>query len=31
VWLPKLRAVVAKLARLAHEHKAAAMLSRTHG
>lgn len=31
IWLPKLRAVTAKLAQLAHEHKDAAMLSRTHG
>ncbi|GAA4162323.1 adenylosuccinate lyase [Gryllotalpicola daejeonensis] len=31
IWLPKLRAVVQKLAALAVEHKDAAMLSRTHG
>jgi adenylosuccinate lyase len=31
IWLPKLRGVVAKLTGLAHEHKDAAMLSRTHG
>ena len=31
VWLPKLRAVIAKLRELAEQHKDAAMLSRTHG
>jgi adenylosuccinate lyase len=31
VWLPKLRAVIDALAALAHEHRDAAMLSRTHG
>ncbi|WP_344752170.1 adenylosuccinate lyase [Gryllotalpicola koreensis] len=31
IWLPKLRAVVGKLAALAEQHKDAAMLSRTHG
>ncbi|BDV32366.1 adenylosuccinate lyase [Microbacterium terricola] len=31
VWLPKLRAVIAKLAGIADEHRDAAMLSRTHG
>lgn len=31
IWLPKLRAVVAALTALAHEHRDAAMLSRTHG
>lgn len=31
VWLPKYRAVIAKLIGLAHEHRDAAMLSRTHG
>ncbi len=31
VWLPKLRAAIAKLAALAEQHRDAAMLSRTHG
>ncbi len=31
VWLPKLRAVIAALTALAHEHRDAVMLSRTHG
>ncbi|WP_430646787.1 adenylosuccinate lyase [Agromyces sp. GXS1127] len=31
VWLPKFRAVIAKLIGLAEEHRDAAMLSRTHG
>jgi len=31
VWLPKLRAVIDALKALAHEHRDAAMLSRTHG
>lgn len=31
VWLPKLRAVIAALGRLADEHRDAAMLARTHG
>lgn len=31
VWLPKYRAVIAKLIGLAHEHRDASMLSRTHG
>lgn len=31
VWLPKLKAVIAKLIGLAHEHRDASMLSRTHG
>ncbi|MBM7502858.1 adenylosuccinate lyase [Agromyces aurantiacus] len=31
VWLPKYRAVIARLAGLAREHRDAAMLSRTHG
>jgi adenylosuccinate lyase len=31
VWLPTLQAVIARLRELAHEHRDAAMLSRTHG
>jgi adenylosuccinate lyase len=31
VWLPKYKAVIAKLVGLAHEHRDAPMLSRTHG
>ncbi|HEU4466721.1 MAG TPA: lyase family protein, partial [Agromyces sp.] len=31
VWLPKYRAVIARLAELAREHRDASMLSRTHG
>ncbi|AXA96605.1 adenylosuccinate lyase [Microbacterium sp. PM5] len=31
VWLPKLRAVIDALSALAHQHRDAAMLSRTHG
>lgn len=31
VWLPKLRAVIGAIEGLAHEHRDAAMLSRTHG
>ena len=31
VWLPKLRAVIARLGELAADHRDAAMLSRTHG
>jgi adenylosuccinate lyase len=31
VWLPKLRAVIARLGEIAVEHRDAAMLSRTHG
>lgn len=31
VWLPKLRGVIDTLAALAHKHRDAAMLSRTHG
>jgi len=31
VWLPKLRAVIEALSALAHEHRDAAMLARTHG
>ncbi|MFS0865946.1 adenylosuccinate lyase [Microbacterium sp. 179-B 1A2 NHS] len=31
VWLPKLRGVIGALSELAHEHRDAVMLSRTHG
>lgn len=31
VWLPKLREVISRLSELAHTHRDAAMLSRTHG